>query len=612
MSNVIHQTIHGYSNGHKLLFSSVELSTQTKSTLLRESDSPGEEFHHQKKPCYSGYSIVESGFYIISKTWVAKEINRPGCVWTHSLLIPFTLLAKHNVFNNIDMEDIFLSKIEIEGYQSLSPIDLILVPHMANNKDLSWMFSQVFTSNNQVILNSENYSLNDIISIWDKLWPKLRREFSFKTWAPKKIRSSSNFEKYNLIISNYAPLEIISDNWAQEYFSPNSLIHSFNWKYGASLGGGKGGVFKLYKAWLLYNNNKIDELIDYLLRWNKSPIPLVKKIIRNTSKNNLTLPLAYLISKYILTLKENDVDLDIIIMTGNLISKSNSDFFKKVVESEFFYKKAFYSEGIKNINGDEVAELVNNQFIQLDSIENKDVLSDDNFWNSLSTHKNLNLINGYKSYNDIPFKVLKNIFNNFDLLELDENLVIYITMANFNIDRKSHREKIIKCKGKVLTFINEGFKHYSTPFNDFIFDIYLENDLSTLSDNSLCNLYLGSSWRYENIILLINVLCMDHATSREKCLDIILDNTLKKIDGYELKYLEMSKIRSLLNNYLNINTHIPISLAELLVSFEKNYTFRHKIEPSKRLLEYINSKKKKEGTNKDNQKKHNFFWFLDL
>ncbi|PTO78792.1 GAP1-N1 domain-containing protein [Vibrio splendidus] len=611
MNNIIHQTFHGYNNGHKLLSSSVELSTQTKSILLRESDSPGEDFHHQNKPCYSGYPIAESGFYIISRTWVAKEISRPGCVWTHSLLIPFTLLSKYEYSNNIDLESIFLSKEKIEDYQNLLPINL--EPSLKKcNKDLSLMFSQVFKTDSQVILNSDNHSLSDIISIWGKLWPRLRREFTFKTWSPKKIRSSSSFEKYNLVISDYSPLENTTDNWAKEYFSPNSSIHKFNWKYGASLNSNKGGVYDLYKAWLLYSNNKNDELIDYLLRWNNSPVPLVKDVIKNTSKNNLTLPLAYLISKYILTLNENDISVETVVMTGEIISKNNNNFFRKVLESEFFYKKHFYSEGIKNLKGYEIAELINNNCIQLDYLEDDVILNDDSFWDSLSSRNNLDLIGSYKSYNDIPPNVLSSVFNNFDTLELDEDFYIYTLMANFNVDRNSHREKIIKGKTKILEIINNGFNRYSESLSDFIVNNYSASDLSKLSDNSLCKLYIESSESNENIIKLISVLCIDDKTPREEGLEIILDKSLKQLGSYHFKYLEMSKIRSLLNDYLEVNIYTPTSLVDLLISFSKMYISKNNLQSSGILKKHIEKIKSKEEKNKENKNKYKLFWFLDL
>ncbi|EKF9518783.1 hypothetical protein O1C30_003354, partial [Vibrio cholerae] len=405
MSNVIHQTFHGYDNGHKLLSSSIELPAKTKSILLRESDSPGEEFHYQNKPCYSGYSIKESGLYVISKTWVAQEISRPGCVWTHSLLIPFTILATREGVNPIELESIFSLKENIEDYQLLVPINVTFSPVLSDENNLSPLFSKVFANDEQVMLSSDDVSFVDIISIWGKLWPKMRREFSFKTWAPKKTRSSLNFEKFDLVLNEFALLRDVTENWAEDFFKKDSSIHDFSWKYGASLTGGKGGVFELYKSWVLYNDNRQDELVDYLLRWKKAPVSLVKDVITKSPKTKPTLPLSYLISKYILTLEESDVSDDFIAKVGDVISRNDKSFFKKVIESDFSFKECFYSSGIKNLQGSDIAELINGGHVNLKSIRDKDILNDESFWKSLSEPYHLDLIHSYESFNDIPFEV---------------------------------------------------------------------------------------------------------------------------------------------------------------------------------------------------------------
>ena len=36
------------------------------------------------------YYLEDSGYYVIAKSWYAQEMERPGCVWTQSLLIPLT------------------------------------------------------------------------------------------------------------------------------------------------------------------------------------------------------------------------------------------------------------------------------------------------------------------------------------------------------------------------------------------------------------------------------------------------------------------------------------------------------------------------------------------
>ncbi len=35
----------------------------------------------------TGYPLIDASFYAFARTWYAPEMERPGCVWTHTLLI---------------------------------------------------------------------------------------------------------------------------------------------------------------------------------------------------------------------------------------------------------------------------------------------------------------------------------------------------------------------------------------------------------------------------------------------------------------------------------------------------------------------------------------------
>lgn len=609
MSNVIHQAFHGYNNGHTLISSSVELTSNTKSILLIESDSPGDGFHYQESPCYSGYPITESGFYVISKTWVAKEISRPGCVWTHSLLIPFSVLSKREGLSPHYLESLFSSRKKVEEYQSLKPINLTPNVTLCDEKNLSSLFSKIFINNEQINLNSAEVSFIDIIFVWRKLWPKMRREFSFKTWAPKKTRTSSSFDKFDLILNDFALPRDVNDNWAEDFFIEDSSIHDFNWKYGASLAAGKGGVFELYTAWVLFSNNSDDELVKYLLSWKKAPVSLVKDVIAKSSPNSLSLTLSYLISKYILTLEEKDISNDLVAKVGDVISRNDIKFFKKVVESDFFFKKQFYSMGINNLSGPDAAELINNGNIDYKSI-NKDTWSYHNFWKNLSTSLKLNFVKGFDSYNDIPPEILGDLFKNIDKVKIDESLLVYIIMSNFDVNRYSHKEKISNSKNKILEFISKGFPYHSKSLYDFIYENYSAYELTVLNDESLSNLYLYSSGRYINILKLAEVLCCDNNLARVKTLDIVFDETYKRLSNYQLSYSDKSKAINLFQGYLDLNI-TGTSLLETLINFVEKYALNHNIKLSEKILDKVNSYEKQKK-DKKGKKNSSVFWFLDF
>jgi len=90
----IHQTLHGYSEGHILLAGSITGLTQRDKKKMAVLSDWDEYARRDDDGSYiTAYPLPDSRYYVIAKTWYANEMERPGCVWTHSLLIDTTELA---------------------------------------------------------------------------------------------------------------------------------------------------------------------------------------------------------------------------------------------------------------------------------------------------------------------------------------------------------------------------------------------------------------------------------------------------------------------------------------------------------------------------------------
>ena len=84
----IHQMLHGYKLGHNYIQGSIVLpSTHDMDKIATLSDWSEYVGINNERDYITAYPLDESPFYIIAKTWYADEMRRPGCVWTHSLLI---------------------------------------------------------------------------------------------------------------------------------------------------------------------------------------------------------------------------------------------------------------------------------------------------------------------------------------------------------------------------------------------------------------------------------------------------------------------------------------------------------------------------------------------
>src|SRR5687767_10664854 len=89
----INQTLHGYNNGHTLIASSTDINSEVKRIMLPISDMSGNSMQNGFEEYLTGYPLREINMYALAKTWYAPEMTRPGCVWTHTLLIDFADLS---------------------------------------------------------------------------------------------------------------------------------------------------------------------------------------------------------------------------------------------------------------------------------------------------------------------------------------------------------------------------------------------------------------------------------------------------------------------------------------------------------------------------------------
>jgi GTPase-associated protein 1, N-terminal domain type 1 len=85
----LNQLLHGYKNGHELLAGSTKLAPQDAELVARLSDLSGTlpsniEFY----PYLTIYPLPMSGYYALARTWLDQQAPRPGCVLTHTILVP--------------------------------------------------------------------------------------------------------------------------------------------------------------------------------------------------------------------------------------------------------------------------------------------------------------------------------------------------------------------------------------------------------------------------------------------------------------------------------------------------------------------------------------------
>jgi hypothetical protein len=180
----LQQALHGYSDGHRLLGSSVDLAARDAKTMLMMSDASGPAAVIGEDGYLTGYPLTESGYYAFARTWPALEMPRPGCVWTHTILIEFSdipslqtaigLLGSFRRPRGKDSdygEPLTLS----ESSSDASP------PDPAAARRILWA---IYGDPSRPIVSSilEQRERDELVlAMWDQQWPRLKRAFRFCT-----------------------------------------------------------------------------------------------------------------------------------------------------------------------------------------------------------------------------------------------------------------------------------------------------------------------------------------------------------------------------------------------------------------------------------------------
>ena len=182
----IHQAIHGYNDGHRLITSSLALDASDARIMLVMSDLAGPGMKPPPSGYLTGYPLEKSGRYVLSRTWSAPEMPRPGCVWTHSLIIENADLAQLNSARSL--LDAFSRPAGMVSKLSFAtPVDLSVEQQAAAvepSERIQSLLQALYKSpNKQIVMASDDPHEDEefALAIWMQQWPRLRRSFGFCT-----------------------------------------------------------------------------------------------------------------------------------------------------------------------------------------------------------------------------------------------------------------------------------------------------------------------------------------------------------------------------------------------------------------------------------------------
>ena len=293
------QALHGYQDGHSLLASSESLPHAAESTLFDLSDLSGPQLVSGFEEYLTGYPLPEIASYAFAKTWYAPEMPRPGCVWTHTLLLRSSDIAQ--IQNVLELRRYFRRptnnprswteyneqlEIGISAADNHNNDDVNAIPFLID------LYRALYGAPEAPVVLPANDSKKFeslVLRIWNQQWPRLRRAFRFCTGAiesrivegkpfdlqviPFNSVGSVQHELANAVIVREGTVVSGRDiqNWvnqlAEDFSTTDTRFRQFLREFGADVAPKRGSFKKLVEAYNLQSstNDNFGEYWEALL-----------------------------------------------------------------------------------------------------------------------------------------------------------------------------------------------------------------------------------------------------------------------------------------------------------------------------------------------------------
>lgn len=194
----VDQCLFGYDDGHRLLASSLALG-DSAATLSHLSDLAPGTYFGSSAGYWTGVPLPKLKRYVLMHTWPAPEMPRPGCVWTHALLLDPTIFDQ--------LSDLFQLKRgfrrpsgpnDHSSYRDPAPIELdggVPGGLEAHAGPMAVRLLDALYDGEGKVLSAVPGTMDELLfAIWSQQWPRLRRNFRFQTAVSRHSAHGGDFK----------------------------------------------------------------------------------------------------------------------------------------------------------------------------------------------------------------------------------------------------------------------------------------------------------------------------------------------------------------------------------------------------------------------------------
>jgi hypothetical protein len=262
---VVDQALFGYADGHRQIASSVRLPSKDQYQLAAASDLASGASLGPDDSYLTGLPLAESRRFALIRTWAAPEMPRPGCVWSHVILIEPRLLSSHG--DLADFQAILKRPHAGRHEEYGEPLELgshgqsSVAPDLPTIESLIWQYY----SGERVFLDPDVPAPNleaAIMAVWSQQWPRLRSSFAFRT-ASGAERRRSELINYDVQVGGSRQSRPIvgkedwvsagADDAMSQIVTP---LRRFLWRYGRDLASSRKNYRTLVELYLAVSRSK--------------------------------------------------------------------------------------------------------------------------------------------------------------------------------------------------------------------------------------------------------------------------------------------------------------------------------------------------------------------
>lgn len=265
------QCLFGYDDGHRLLATSLPLGEEAAG-LAELSDLAPQTVFGRSDSYWTGVPAPGIGRYALMRTWPAPEMPRPGCVWTHALLLD---PAEMEVIPDLAVLAALTRRPEGPSdrayYQKKIPLRLREAMFVRQSDELlllEALIAELYEMSGPVSLPAEpGRADRTIFTVWSQQWPRLRRNFRFQTAATRGMRRSAATPRFDVTVA-FDEIDVTDLPSAREADWVDAAVadaiqgsfgtlRSFLWRYGADVRRQRGSFRPLVEVALLSRKTEL-------------------------------------------------------------------------------------------------------------------------------------------------------------------------------------------------------------------------------------------------------------------------------------------------------------------------------------------------------------------